>query len=266
MKNNYTIPISIGMFVVLIIALGYHTYQEDPEAKSSNNNSILDKPDNNLMPKEASEPIEPSFVVSGEKLKLNIKPQFKVGDMFKYKTIISWAGHEEIEDVYFIEEIKYINKSPSYIVSYKQKELIRNATVLELKIYINKETGEIEKALEIKDNNIEKEASKEEIFFGSRMREFFYVPWMLALKEDLKWSEEVEISMGERKYIQIMDYKVLEIEKINKIECFKVEIIFKEAKRIWQKKIIWVDTKRRIMIKSQMLTAENLLLYETNIT
>ncbi|PKP59312.1 MAG: hypothetical protein CVT88_05740 [Candidatus Altiarchaeales archaeon HGW-Altiarchaeales-1] len=94
---------------------------------------------------------------------------------------------------------------------------------------------------------------------------------MLSLKENIEWKEKINVSTEGNVSSGYFKYTVLGIEKIGKVNCFRVEVLYgdeneeeKNIRELGMRKQIWVDTEKRILIKSQTY-AGNLLLSETNL-
>jgi len=86
--------------------------------------------------------------------------------------------------------------------------------------------------------------------------------WMLALNENFMWSQIVDEQTGG--YKVEMTYKVIGAEKINNMDCFKVEITLSENNKINAKWIVWVSKEKRILVKMQRITGD-IISAETNL-
>jgi len=63
-----------------------------------------------------------------------------------------------------------------------------------------------------------------------------------------------------------IEYNVIGREKIDGRNCFKVEAKILEGNTVSLKKILWIDAEKRVLVKAQTKTPDNLLLMETHLT
>lgn len=240
----------------------------------------------------------PTTISQIEKYPLTSKPNFKIGEKYSYwvKKVfpapvrgseLSNSNRVFLDHLYFnitfnVDGKERINRTDFYVIStqgsgkvlmgyFKTQNGQRPITSYLLKPtkqYINTETGKIKGGAKVLLYSVP-----------------FYAPWMLKLKENLKWSEITNTETGgtvscinkecrlvkkEPKEIKEEEsYEVKGIEDVFKRKCFKVEVTKKECEngkcKIINKKIYWVDVEKRIAIKYE-LWYQNLVEEEFHLT
>lgn len=261
MVNTKKIIVPVGIFIVIVLLVAGGSFilnqEETQDFQNEASQNISADAITNTTEKEFS------VKVSGTKLNLTSKPRFKVGERFKYRDVSSVQGVSTIsESVVEVEKIEKLDGREHFVFSTvddiivkdpKTGEMVHDETAAKYPIfnYIDKENGRITKTViktAVGDVILDEEAS-------SSYEGWVYSPWMLALKENLKWESYINMSVGGNKLSGPKSYRVVDIEKINGRECFKVELISKinnpntNVQEINLRSIIWVDTKKRILVK-----------------
>ncbi|ODS38390.1 MAG: hypothetical protein A7315_12420 [Candidatus Altiarchaeales archaeon WOR_SM1_79] len=213
----------------------------------------------------------------------------------------------EIE--FFVENMEKAEGRDCYAVSVKVREEISKEEKSEMRKYMSEEemAGEIREREELMEQQkilfyYDKDTGKttqvkmdmgggEEMTFKDDFAEFIataalgemtggsmFSGWMLSLNENFRWKQEIEIAekfgSGEKHSGKItMEYRVVDMEKTDGRECFKVEIVGRmeedeqesfpdESDKI--EMTLWVDVDKRIMVKQQTKQG-NFMTTETNL-
>ncbi len=212
----------------------------------------------------------------------NIKPQFKVGDKFKYTTYGSSLNPKDnsgnINGILecMVEKLERINGTDCYVlVSTIQKSLPDNsplkATISETKDWVDKDTGKIIKMSArksmIQQNGKVIETPSSEAMTPNETSEIYgniiYYPWMLALDDNFEMQINENGQGIKTTFVSVL--KVIGKEKINNRDCFKVELrALDENKHVLLRENIWVDIKKRVLVKAETYS-ENLKVGEVNL-
>jgi len=207
------------------------------------------------------EDVDVKINVSSGELKLTTKPNFKVGEIFKYRTTSRSMGESVTsENFYIVKKIERIKGIDNYVILGSITQLPNPETGkvlhtnIKLTTYVYKETGYIPKILmeieEIHNTTIEGDAAS---MSGNGM----YATWMLALKENLKWKQNITMNVGGEEFSGEEEYKVVGVETINGRNCFKVETMSSiklpggTSQKIQFKEELWIDVYNRILVKSK---------------
>ncbi len=209
--------------------------------------------------------------ISGEKLVPNTKPHFEVGEKFEYEITTQIQGiSSSSKSTYSVDKIERINSTEYFIIVNSQTNEMQNPqtgavinTSTETKSYINKETGEILKIVTSmggQEITLNKDVAS---VSGNGM----FATWMLSLTDNFKWKVNAkDTSFGKTPESETIEYEVTGREKINKRDCFRVEMKVKSGQMTGNegKIIFWVDVEKRIVIRMQMYS-ENLKVSEMNL-
>ncbi len=274
MKANNLIYV-VG-FVILVLVIATYLILNNSQKINDLNpiNNSLEKP-MNLTENVKERAKEINFTI----LEHNVKPQFKIGDKFKYKIygapIITKdisASTKSVEGILEckVEKLERINGTECYLlVSTQQTSLHSDAPsimITTLKVWVDKDAGKIIKSQMsriYKGNEISSESiipNKTSEIYGNIM----YYPWMLSLDDDFEMKVN-ENSQGIEKTSSASVFKMIGKEKINDRDCFKVELrVLDENKRVLLRENIWIDIKKRILVKSESYY-ENLKVGDINL-
>lgn len=272
--KNIIIPLGIFGVIVLLIAGGCFILGQEKTQNFQNEKSQSTSADvvTSAVKKEFS------INVSGIDLNLTSKPQFEIGEQFEYEDISSLQGAvtiskittnvEKIEKLNGREHFVLFTTDDTVVIDSKTGEMIRNDNTIKHMVYnyIDKESGKITKTVIMigdKEITLDEEAS-------SSYEGWIYSPWMLALKKDLKWESHINMSVEGTMLSGSKNYRVLDIEKVNDRECFKVELVSTvdspntNMREINFRSIVWVDVEKRILVK-KIKYIENLKINEINL-
>ncbi len=267
--NNLLMLISIAGIVILLVGWLYLISNDKNPTEQPKNNTIQNN-ESSYVENTTKPAAEYNVKISGEKLIPNAKPQFEIGKKFEYETTTQMQGvSNTLRSVYSVDKIERINSTDYYVVVNSQTSqmqdpqtgAIMNITT-ETKSYINKENGEILK--------IVTSIGGQEITMGKDAASIsgngMFATWMLSLTDNFKWKVNAEdTSFGSAPSIETIEYQVNEKEKVNKRDCFKVEMKVKSKQMTGDegKIIFWVDVEKRIVVKMQMYSG-NLLVSDMN--
>ncbi|PKP57215.1 MAG: hypothetical protein CVT88_09195 [Candidatus Altiarchaeales archaeon HGW-Altiarchaeales-1] len=279
--NNFV----IGFIVIVVLISTYLILNHNAEIEHSNttnssvnivNSSIEKYVDFTENVKENAKEI--NFTISEH----NIKPQFKVGDKFKYtihgSSLNPKNNSADINGILEcnVEKLERINGKDCYLlVSKTQTSLPDNsplkAILSETKHWVDKDTGKIiktsiqESMIQQKGKVIEMPSSEATIpnetsdIYGNIM----YYPWMLALDDNFEMKVNENSQGIKTSFVSV--FKVIGKEKINDRDCFKVELrVLDENKHVLLRENIWVDIKKRVLVKAETYS-ENLKVGEVNL-
>jgi len=199
--------------------------------------------------------------VSSGELKLTKKPNFKVGQIFRYRTTSRSMGESiTSENFYIVKKIERIKGIDNYVILGSITQLPNPETGeilhanIKLTTYVEKDTGYIPKILmeieEIYNTTLEGDAS-------SMSGNGLFATWMLALKENLKWKQNITMNVSGEEFSGEEEYKVVGMETINGRDCFKVETISfikppgGTSQKIQFKQELWIDVYYRILVRSK---------------
>jgi len=307
-KLSKNIQISIVLVVVLVgIAILLFPKENVPTNNESfyqgenntfeNNTFITMEKVHEFLP-QMRENLTSMKISQIEKYPITSKPNFKIGEKYSYRvktpfpapvrgSELSSSERLFFDHLYFnitftCDKKERINRTDFYVISTQGsgevlmgyaktpsgQRPITSTRIKPTKIYINTETGETQG----------KDAKA--LLYDVP----FYSPWMLKLKEDLKWgeitnpktgevmscvNEQCQLLKKETNKVEEESYEVKGIEDVLKRKCFRVEVTKKECKnekcKIMNKKIYWVDVEKRITIKFE-LYYQNLLEKEFYLT
>ncbi len=307
-KISKNIQIGIVLIVVLVgtsfllfpkenVPANNESFYQGENNTFENNTFITMDKVHEFLP-QMSENLTSMRISQIEKYPMTSKPYFKIGEKYSYwvKDVfpapvrgseLSNSERSFLDYLYFkitfvVDGKDRINKTDFYVISTQGSGEVltgyaktpngqRPITSTQIKptnVYINAETGEIQG-----------KGAKALLY-----RIPFYSPWMLKLKENLKWSEITNIKTGgtmscineqcqllkkETSKTKEESYEVKGIEDILKRKCFRVEVTKKECEnekcKIMNKKIYWVNVEKRITVKFE-LWYQNLLEKEFYLT
>ncbi len=185
----------------------------------------------------------------------NTKPQFDVGEVLEYTESASKVASGKnfnanlstdkiiINSKVEVKEIKRFEGHVCYVISSYSPSLPSGNSG----VCVDKENGEILSNGEIK----------------------VYAPWMLRLKEGIKWTENItSLSSG---ILTKNEYVVDLIENVNQRKCFKITmktLTKSKNEENWHTEsmtYLWVDLNKRIIVKKQFCTQDNICIYEINL-
>jgi hypothetical protein len=251
--NRLIVPVGILMAAVLIIAGGYtllkdtggdetqyegvgnetsnETYVDEgnrmviiEHGKEGDNIIIIEQTEKDAKPFEMPEWKSNSTSVE---LQLNAKVPFTVGEKYTYKETNQQQGLIIVaDDIYSVEKIERVNGEYCYVVVNKKVNNLFDSVSGEkvqtyeqiTTYYYAKDTGNVIKI--VTDMGMILTGMPAEMSAKGSM----FSPWMLALTKDFKWSQAIslESNTGMKNNVKY-DYEVMEIEKVNGRECFKVD-------------------------------------------
>lgn len=269
-QNKLLVGIAVvGIVILLVVGLYIISHDKNP-AEQVENNTIQNN-ESSYIENTTKHVAEYNVKISSENLSINTKPQFKVGDKFRYKTTTQIQGisMNSISD-YSADKIERINNTDYYLVINTQTQQVPNPKTgaimnmtTETKSYINKETGEILKiATSVGGHEITMSKDAASVS-GNGM----FATWMLSLTDNFKWKVNAEdTSFGMAPNAETIEYQVVGKEKVNGRNCFKVEMRVKSKQMSGDegKIIFFVDVKKRIVVKMQMYSG-NLLVSEMDL-
>lgn len=270
--SNLLIMIAVVGIIILLIG-GVYLISNDKNLAEQPTNNINQNNESSYIENTTKFAAEYDVKISSDKLIPNMKPQFEVGEKFEYKTTTQIQGiSTSWRSVYSVDKIERINNTDYYVVVNSQinemqdprTSAIMNITTTETKSYINKETGEILKIVSSTDG-------QETIIMGKDAASVsgngMFSTWMLSLNDNFKWKVNAEDrSFGMAPRAETIEYQVTGREKVNKRNCFKVEMKVKSEQRSGDtgKIIFFVDVEKRIVVKTQVYSG-NLLISETDL-
>lgn len=294
-KSSIVVPVFVLLAVVLLISEGYLIFK--PENIGENHKDKEEILTSIEKSTNLEEYVDFKIKVLGAYLKPTTKPKFKVGQVFKYKAVSESNGEwVSSENVYVVKKIERINGIDNYVIVGYITQMLDPETGdilhenIKLTTYVDKETGYIPKIgiefgapMDVNDkkNFMEEEYESEPLFnvtlkedVASASGNGMYAPWMLALKENLEWSQKINITFSGEEISGEEKYKVIGIENLNGRECFKVEAASVmelpggTSQRILFKQDLWIDAYERILVKSKgkignLATEEIELVYST---
>ncbi len=257
-KNTIIVPMLVLLIVVLVIGGGYLIFKSD--TNHGNEKDVKETP-SIIESSTTHDDIDLKVKVSGVDLKPTAKPNFEVGQSFKYKTTSKSMGESiTSENVYNVERTERINGTDNYIIVGNMTQMPDPETGeilyvnIKLITYVDKETGIIHKMIiEIEEQfniTLEEDAASAS---GNNM----YVPWMLALKENLEWNQKINMTLGGEDISGEENYKVVGVESVNGKDCFKVKVTSYmklpggTSQKIQFKQDMWIDVYKRILVKSK---------------
>lgn len=276
------IIICVGMIILIIGFAIYGLYlMEDNNNKEYRGKDNYSQTNNIEITKKD---ISATTVYLAAELEPNSKLILSPGQTFKYKLnrptrSVEGMDHIVLVDhsiVFFVDSITRINKTECYkIIGNETKSIeimhggkyTKTSSSFKYVLYIDTETGKPVQ-VNIENTTIEgQNASTLSLNLLCAMGKSFYAPWMLALKKDMKW-EEYTIINEPVKQESHLEYKVLDIENINKRKCFKVSVRFSNKIENGQQSvtnlIMWVDVEKRILVRLELYSL-NLYLGEINL-
>ena len=205
----------------------------------------------------------------------NMKPDFKVGEIFEYEETMNGVDIEGSGKLIFrVDGIERMNNTDYYIVSQamnssflvidEKREKHSIEEFLEAKHYINAETGEFLKTNReiqaIRDGIVLPKTAGETIVTEDMKQvqgNIMHFPWMLLLDESFKLEVNFKYGMGAFKE----DLEVIDVDNLNGRECFKIKKRLIKDMKVIDIEDIWVDKKRRILLKSDTYI-DNVKTYE----
>ncbi len=274
-KKIILLTVSIALLLIIIVISGCITDTKEitnPETNEYDINYTENNTQNN-----SNNSITPKLNTNLGELEINTKISFEIGNQYNYRTTITNRTGEintfplintfqindskatTIETTYNVTEIGKIDEKDVYIIA---KNNTQNP---ELKIlyYFDKETGKLLQLKEIVPNHRFTLKSDRALLESMKSEAMIFEDWMLALTDDFNWKRTID--SGQEGLKIIINYGVVDTEKIGNRECYKVKIkimsesVYKQMDGdITQvpdeqvlKSTIWVDKNERIMVKSQ---------------
>ena len=218
---------------------------------------------------------------------------------------------ETMETGFSVDKIERFEGRDCYVISSKIKREISGEEKADMRKYMS--DAEVERQIEEMEEMMEQQKTLfyydrdtgktmqvkmnmggANMTFTEGMAEFFadtgigglmgggsmFAGWMLALDKDFTWKQEIEImeklgSGSTTGGTATITYKVIDVEKANGRDCFKVEVegTFKEDvnnKNNYDtpgdklEMLVWVDVDKRISVKQQIKSG-NFMSTETNL-
>jgi len=255
------IPIGIFGAIILLLAGGYLILTQ-----TQNSQMELYKNTTGESAVVVNETEKSSFAIEVFEQELNLTslPNFIVGEQFKYRDVSLVQGTSIITlSTIRVERIEKLNGVEHFVLSTiderftkddpKTGRIIYDNSSARSVIYnyINKNTGKITKTV-IKNANAEVVLNEDA---SSSYEGWIYSPWMLKLKKGLKWESYINMSVGGHMISGPKSYHVVDIEKMNGKNCFKVELVSKvynpatNVQEINMRSTIWVDIEKRVLVK-----------------
>jgi hypothetical protein len=182
-------------------------------------------------------------------LQLNTEFQFVVGEKFHYKTnkyLLSGPEdlYEQREEVFRVNRTKEVDGREYYEIVYNLSihiwetdtvsETVTNVTLL---FYFNIENGTC------LGKNIDPSRYTNEDGLATDLG--FFAFWMLALEKDFRWQLNDEVCS------KMHRIDVLAMDDVNGTHCFKVRIEELLNARLNRVRQLWIDSKKRIVIKEE---------------
>lgn len=297
-KNKYFIGWFLIIAVLVLIGIVFLLH-----SGTGTNEEYIEENNESSIYISTEKDISSTVSVSAGKLSPNTKPNFKVGQVFKY--IEKDNSNVDTEYTFFVKKIERINKNEHYVIedteirkststteygavdetgnfnilNIKNNDLNLNTRILStitINIYVDANTGNVS-LIEVPaiDNSTDTIVMKDEAALAfvngaSGVGKLFYGTWMLSLNDNFKWRQEQNASYDQnQEQTYITEYKVLGKEKINDQECFKVEaretFTMKEGEvNTNSRNILWIDVNDRILVKL-ISYSENLKTREINL-
>jgi len=255
------IPIGIFGAIILLLAGGYLILTQ-----TQNSQMELYKNTTGESAVVVNETEKSSFAIEVFEQELNLTslPNFIVGEQFKYRDVSLVQGTSIITlSTIRVERIEKLNGVEHFVLSTiderftkddpKTGRIIYDNSSARSVIYnyINKNTGKITKTV-IKNANAEVVLNEDA---SSSYEGWIYSPRMLKLKKGLKWESYINMSVGGHMISGPKSYHVVDIEKMNGKNCFKVELVSKvynpatNVQEINMRSTIWVDIEKRVLVK-----------------
>ncbi len=213
------------------------------------------------------------YKTTSSELPKNSEIQFKIGEKFVYKTLEKEYGW--LITTYYVEKIEEINGRECFVVFQEDNETTietlfdkkeTNNVIHYFTYYYHKKSG---KVLKLKvESAIVKDGAED--LRSTDMSFFAY--WMLGLYDDAKWetnfTETTRTHSSDLVEHRKFEFRVMEKEKVNNKECFKVEkrvINLDKNNKVEERDYYWIDIKKRILIKKEFYNEDNLKYFEQNL-
>ncbi len=259
-KKILIVLISVMCLVAIGVLLVFND-KENPEMVlyDKNNNSIKQ------TEKYIVNPVKYE-ITSAKNLRRNANVPLSVGQEFRYYLNKYDGGYGN--ETYNVERIEIIEGKVYYVVRVNKEGVFKSddgSQHIEFTqtIYYDKDNGSVLKLLGLGKvlTGDDAEITISESFFAS---------WMLALDDNFKWKQEYTYTIGEKTKKKSKEYEVVNRDKVEGIECFKVKVTTisnpeEIIKKITYKSYLWIDAKKRILIKSEYWSKGNLRTSETNL-
>jgi len=214
------------------------------------------------------------------KISPNTKLNLKENNIFVYSITI--PGENENFVKYIVERTERYNDKDCYVVGIfpfgSILEQNMSAQQTSYLIYLDRNNGELLKfvirAFDVKQQKITEIEIKDEMMTelkvaligGFQFGDLMFTQWMLGLNESFKYKIYGNTTNENKKMGGTIEYNVIGREKIDGRNCFKVEAKILEGNTVSLKKILWIDAEKRVLVKAQTKTPDNLLLMETHLT
>lgn len=281
--NNFIFV--IGFIVIVGLISTYLILNHNPEIEHSNTTNSLVNTVNSSVEKYVNftENVkEHAKEINFTAPEHNIKPQFKVGDKFKYMLHGSSLNPKN-NSAYIngilecnVEKLERINGKDCYLLVSKTQESLPDnsplkAIISETKHWVDKDTGKIIKTnmqqSMIQQNGKVIEMPSSEAIMANEISDIYgnimYYPWMLALDDNFEMKVNENKEGVKTSFVSV--FKVVEKEKINDRDCFKVELrVLDNNRQVVLRENIWVDIKKRVLVKAETYS-ENLKVGEVNL-
>ncbi len=285
MKDKYLLIAGVVFLLIFVLSISGCLNSEEKENKTTENATDA----NNTIISEKDVKITKSVRVGFENLTPTGKVQINVGDVYVYhvwdnslNAILAKkaSSSPEICDMaeadvsVYVDEIKRINKSDYYIVRFEEAEApyvcyskdgahftkTENTLIYKKQVIgINKDN--ISNYIYIPTKDAQKPKTESNKTYSNVIRKlnpvtslFFFSDWITCLDEKRKFIiDEVKERNGKKEgyYVELT---VVESEKVNGFDCFKVEQIYEGYSETYNQKnryFFYIDKNRRIIVKME---------------
>ncbi len=159
-------------------------------------------------------------ITSAKNLQRNADVPLSVGQEFRYYLNKYNGGYGN--ETYTVERIEIIEGKAYYVVRVNKEGVFKSdddSQHIEFTqtIYYDKDNGSVLKLL-----------GRGKVLTGDdaeiTISESFFASWMLALDDNFKWKQEYTYTIGEKTKKKSKEYEVVNRDKIEGIECFKVKV------------------------------------------
>ncbi|PKP56718.1 MAG: hypothetical protein CVT89_05725, partial [Candidatus Altiarchaeales archaeon HGW-Altiarchaeales-2] len=235
MQTNKLIIPTAAITLLLIITIGGCITDTAELTDNKTNKEYNINYTENDTKNNSNDPIAPELNTNLGEFETNTKISFKTGELYNYKTTttnqtgeintfpllntfqINDSNATTIKITYNITEIGKVDEKDVYVVA-------RNDTQnpeLKINYYYDKETGELLKLKEIVPNKRINLKGDRAFLESMKLGAIMFEDWMLALSDDFNYKRTVDL--GQEGAGLIINYEVVDTEKIGNRECYKVE-------------------------------------------
>ncbi len=267
--NNKWIFVGIVIIIimVLIVTIIYMPHDQNLINNTSQISNEIIQPSEKIISDAGIK-----YEATGSELPKNSDILFKIGEKFIYKTPEKEYGG--LITTYNVEKIEEINGRECFVVIQEDNETTIETlfgkkeinNVIRHFTYYYKESG---KVLKLKvENAVVKDGAED--LRATDMSFFAY--WMLGLDDNAKWeinfTETTKTPSSDLVEHRKFEFRVTGREKINTMECFKVEkrvINLDKNNKVEEIDYYWIDVKKRILIKKEFYNEDKVKYFEENL-